>query len=215
MDQEITQHPSFGIISLNAPWGGGPKKGGKILFGSPTGHHRWITILISQGEHIRSLHHDNYHPNGQIIEIAMSEAQFARFVASTGQGCGVPCTIQWTKQDGQIEQPPDVHPRQTFEDEIKRELKKTSGKLKEAQDTLEEMSQKPRVTKTELNDALKLVAAARQNIEHNIPWIRRVFEEFMDKTAEEVKIDIESFTSNCIRQMGSQEVSKMPELEIK
>ena len=38
----------------------------------------------------------------RIIEVAMSEAQWATFVSSLNQGSGVQCTLDYSMQDGSI-----------------------------------------------------------------------------------------------------------------
>lgn len=84
------RHPAFGVITLyrisSTP--------GAVLFQSDTRHPEYMRITVHEATRKRDLSHDWVHPGQVVCEVSMSMAQFASFVASTGQGGGVPCTIE-------------------------------------------------------------------------------------------------------------------------
>jgi hypothetical protein len=88
-------HPAYGMI------GASRVSGGAYLYGSDFRHQHWMTIRIHHGRLLRSdLSYDHYMAEGQIIEVELSEAQWATFVSAANVGDGVPCTINWVVGEG-------------------------------------------------------------------------------------------------------------------
>lgn len=76
-----TKHESFGNIQVTRP------SGHAKLFQSPHRHQHFISIQIRHTELIRDLSRDWTFSSGlPLIEINMSEAQWAHFVSSAGIG---------------------------------------------------------------------------------------------------------------------------------
>lgn len=73
------------------------------LFMSPLRHENRISITIGEAEHVRSLSTDAHYAGRQIIEVQMSEAQFAQFITNSMNHSGAPCTI--TRNNGQMVPP--------------------------------------------------------------------------------------------------------------
>lgn len=90
LDGIMRTHPAFGAIAA-ARGTHGP--GGVVLFGSPIKAGTSISIRISFASEFESLHHVRHFEEDRIVEVLMSEAQWAAFVSSLNVGSGVPCTI--------------------------------------------------------------------------------------------------------------------------
>lgn len=86
-------HPAFGTISLHRV----SATPGAVLFQSDVRHSEYMRITIHEASRRRELHRDWVHPEKELFEISLSLAQFASFVASGGQGSGVPCTIEYDR----------------------------------------------------------------------------------------------------------------------
>lgn len=85
-DRTEETHPSYGSIRLGRVTGGDGR-----LFMSPLRHSSRITISIQGARLVRHLNNDTHYPNAQeIIEVEMSEQQFAQFVCSGGAHEGAP-----------------------------------------------------------------------------------------------------------------------------
>ena len=83
-------HPSYGSVVLTRA------SGHQRLFGSPFRHQHFITFEIHRAVDQRSLSNTRtFHRGLPIIEVRMSEAQFARFITSGGNGEGTPCTLSF------------------------------------------------------------------------------------------------------------------------
>src|SRR5690606_19504838 len=81
-------HPSYGSIHL------GRVSGSAKLFMSPFRHNGFISISISRAKRVRNLANDRLHGElRKLVEVLMSEAQFAHFITSMFDGSGTPCTI--------------------------------------------------------------------------------------------------------------------------
>jgi len=95
-DEAVEQHPAYAQIGANRV------SGGAYLYGSDFKHQHYITIQIHDSELHRQLSGDRAHSKRRLIEIAMSEAQWATFVSSLNQGGGVQCTLEFTPEGGRI-----------------------------------------------------------------------------------------------------------------
>jgi hypothetical protein len=93
-------HPSFGLVSISRV------SGSRRLFESPFEHQHYITLSISRADRSRTdLHYNHIMPCGEIVEVAMSEVQFAQMVTSLNMGVGTPCTI--SHLDGEMVKEPE------------------------------------------------------------------------------------------------------------
>lgn len=105
-DDEILKHPSYGMVQFSRVTGGNRR-----LFGSALeGHNHRIELRIFEAEmHIdHDLHMERPYAKGQIVEVALSAAQFAELITTMNSGSGVPCTITRRMGIGGVEEPPAV-----------------------------------------------------------------------------------------------------------
>lgn len=195
-EEQRTNHPAYANIMLSNPRGGG-----QVLYGSAMEHDSTLEITISESTHIRSLHHDDYRPGKTIVALRMSESQFARFVASTGVGCGTPCTL--VERDGKtVERLKPDHIaglRATFENEMKERFNKVMENVQAASRHLDTLANQKRISKTDIREAQSKLYKARQDVESNIPWMMQVFVEHLDKASDEVLGEIESFVNKIVQ----------------
>lgn len=97
-------HPAFGVIKASRFQGGH-----ETMYGSPLVHGGGISITISHSDEYVSLGHSHYWENrrGQIVELHMSEAQWAAFISTLNVGSGSPCTLQYVRT-GEMERMPRI-----------------------------------------------------------------------------------------------------------
>ena len=88
-------HPAFGVASVHRI----QATPGEVLFQSDLRHREYVRLEVHEATRKRDLKHDWVHPGKKIIEISMSLAQFASFVASGGTE-GVPVTIDYVGAGG-------------------------------------------------------------------------------------------------------------------
>jgi len=85
----ITRHPAYGQISAARRQGGH-----MTLYGSDFVHNSTVAISIHASELHRGLSRDWNFAKNEIIEVVLSESQWATFVSSLNMGSGPCCTIQ-------------------------------------------------------------------------------------------------------------------------
>ena len=84
-------------VSASAP--------GTVLFDSEHPHSHYIQLRINSAYLVRNLSHDWVHSDKELVEVSMTEAQWAACITSLNHGSGVACTI-----DHILHQEPPVKP---------------------------------------------------------------------------------------------------------
>ena len=94
-----TKHPAFGVIGV------GRVSGHTRLFGSDFTHHNYISLRISTAKTIESYGvKTSVHSDEQIVEVCLSEVQFARMITSLNMGEGTPCTLEYVQMPPSLEE---------------------------------------------------------------------------------------------------------------
>lgn len=90
------EHESWGLIGAHRgtymSLRGGER--GAALFDSDIRHQQTVSITIKRAIRTRDLHHDWIGGREELIEVELSEAQWASFVSAMNTGEGVPCTLR-------------------------------------------------------------------------------------------------------------------------
>lgn len=190
-------HPAYAMI------GASRVTGGAILAGSDFQHQAYMTITIKRADVSRGLSHDYWHGgNGQIIEVALSEAQWATFLSATNMGDGVPCTIQWTETDGYV---PRIIPTTNRREQVNDEVKQA---LAEAVAALEDILADPKSTKSTREKAQR----AKMRLTDSVPFVVKSADEHMEKTVEKAKIEVHAYMTGAIQRAGLQALGATPPL---
>ena len=201
MDNEkIYKHESFAMLGISRT----TCNKGQNLFGSSIKHSNTISLRIYQAKINRQLNRDYFHVTKRtpFIEVEMSYSQFAEAITSLNQGDGVPVTLRYLNGK-QMEPCPQFDKRQEFEAEFEREMFKISkslSKLTEHAEALLDSKKAP--TKSEKETILNGIKSLRQEIESNIPFMQKSFNEQMDKTVLEAKGEVEGFVMHKIISAG-------------
>lgn len=127
-DRDLPQHPSHGMVSLSR--GSGDRR----LFGSHMEKHgTWVTLRVKRAE-TKFEHGQRFiHARGSVCEVVLSAAQFAELITNMNVGEGVPCTLRWTQQDGNIEEPPaEVSAQSIIREDFAAGIGGLAGRLREA-----------------------------------------------------------------------------------
>jgi hypothetical protein len=194
MEETKFTHPSFGMVRWNRTQGGKTSD----LFGSSIEYQDTITLTIARGEVTRNLNRDWYYARKDLIEIQMTPIQFAEFITSPNQGSGIPCTIRYTAQDGTIPGQEIPMKRKQFEDEFEKECQNINKNFETLKQSINDLKVSNKV-KEELQSQLFKVSRI---MDDHIPFIQKSFNEQVDKTVLEAKVEVEAFVENKIRQTG-------------
>lgn len=221
-DPTITNHPSFGLISVNRI------TGHATLFGSPIEHQSYIRISIQRAYQKRSLSEDKYYATNPIIEVDLSESQFARMITSPNQGDGEPCTLRRISENGKlvgIPSPPPDDLSRNFHEDVKKDVAEAAQNIKNLYDKVSAIfKSKATIGKNDRSDILQDIQLCLQQVESNMPFVLSQFQEHIENQVDNAKNEIDAFLKNRAMQLGMQalgeksvfpakEPAKLPEPE--
>lgn len=199
-DDYREDHPAYALIGASRV-----TSSGRALFGSDFLHQHYVNVTVKTASLVRGHASDHTFGGRQLIEVALSEAQWATFVSAMNIGDGVPCTLA-SDQDGAV--PGVVHStnrREQFNAEIDDRLQ---------------------TTLTAIDDVLaagKLRAADRQTLERakmqltdSLPFVAKRFDEHAEETVEKAKMEVNAYVTNAVmsaglRQLGAGPIMALPE----
>jgi hypothetical protein len=213
------EHPAYGMIGVSRV------SGRARLYGSDFEHQHFLQIRITRGYHQRGLNNDWHHGTEQLIEVSLSEAQWATFVSSPNIGSGVPCTIEWINKGkahdelaeasdvfGRL---PDIAPTESRREQYKVEV---DERLQKAFDELDQaIGNIKGITMSEKNRQMVLghLDRVRGNITAGLPWVAEQFAEHAEETIEKAKIEINAYVTQALMSAGAQALNAGQEAPIK
>ena len=210
--ETIAEHPAFGSIRVSSV-----NCGGVTLFGSDMKHHRFVSIEISTAVMNRRNHENHLHPQREVMKVALSEAQWAKMVASSGMYSGTPCTLMRTLPvNGPYETVPEIDmisQTQTWESEIKANAAKATADILAATAEIERLFENGG-GKKDLRAAISTLQNRIGNLPRNMAFTERQMKEAMEHIIEDGKIEIESFAERTLRDAGLEAITAgaMPQL---
>ena len=195
-NEKTYEHESYGMIQI-CRYRGGEKN----FFGSAIPHEGGVSIEIFEGKHTRSLSSDWYFPKKKLVEIRLTENQFAECITNINSS-PVPVTLK-SIMGKKMEEPPQINKRDIFENEFEDSMKTLEEKLKNLSAKTEELlSQKKNLNQKERDVILSEIAAIRQEVKNNIPFVRDCFREAMDDIVLESKTEVENFAKQRAHDLG-------------
>lgn len=188
------RHPAYGQISVHRISGGN-----RALYGSDFLHGRTVRIAISTSSVTRDLSHDWPHPDQTLIEVELSEAQWAAFVSSMNVGAGTQCTINFLKDVGQLPLLPDPENRaEQFSGEIKGKLGESLDAIRRARDLVNELGL-PKGKAAQITEELERTLT---ELKLNLPFVAKSFDEHTEKTTERAKAEVHGYINAAIARAG-------------
>lgn len=202
MEGERITHPAFSQISASRI------SGSAALYDSEFTHQNFIRVSIKRSELRRSLSNNWHFDKEGLIEIDMSEAQWATFVSSLNTGGGVPCTL--TRFNGeaipQLEEPLNS---------VEKFAVERDEKMLHAMQVLKEMAAKvqdSKLTKKEKEELLWNIEQVNRGFGSSIDFIAAQFGEHMEKTKEKAKVEINAYATATLHKMGLEYASQFTPL---
>lgn len=179
-------HPSYAVVQISRV------SGRAKLFDSSIEHQHYIALRICRATKHSDGSHDSIFAGERLIEVAMSETQFARAITSMNMGSGSPCTLQ--SLDGEmVDQPEREDLLNTHKEMVSDELKGVlEAQLALGKQVAEWREQKHRPMLKELDTLSQQLHASAANFEQNMGYYASCFEEHMEKVVDEAKAEIET-----------------------
>ena len=196
-ESTIDRHPSYGAITLGRISSGAPHP----MYGSSVKHRDTIRLTVHHGECKRMLSGDWYSPKDTIVEVEMTQNQWAELVSSVGIGAGVPCTIKWL--NGPVEEPPFQSKAAVFQKEFKECMDGAISDADKAITKAKELLEKKTLTKADRTELLELLRSVQSAVKSEAPFIYKRFNEQMERTSTEVKGELEAWQLNRITELAA------------
>lgn len=183
------EHPAWALIGAirvaSTP--------GAVLFDSDVRHSHLVVVRLQRARRKRELHRDWIGGGQQIIEIAMSEAQWASFVSSFGIGDGVPCTIRAESTNWEVPGFPYEPRLQESMDEVRGAASKAAEEIKAAFEAYEQKKSA---------ENLRTLKYAIANMPANVAFAGETLVEHAENVVEKARADIEAMVVQTARQVG-------------
>jgi hypothetical protein len=189
-------HPAFALIGvsrINA-------SPGVSLFDSDVLHQHFVRVKLSRAVRKRSLQKDRMHAEKQIIEVDMSEAQWASFVSSMNVGDGVPCTISWESGVGLL---PELEfaPRLAVSmAETREAAQRAFEDIQKAMAALDALD--PKAPAKDRKAALMTLRARIENAPKNVAFASESLVEHTENVVNKARADIEAMVQAKATQLG-------------
>jgi hypothetical protein len=194
-------HPAFGQIHASRLTVGGGPNSGAVLFDSDIRHGHTVRIVVERATRKRENNHDWIHGGRMpLIEVEMSEAQWASFVSSMNTS-GVPCTIRATETDHNVPGL-DYAPRLAHSmGEVKDAAVRTFAKIREARDAYEQALADKAPAK-ERAEKLRALHYAIENSGANMHYAAKVLVEHTENVVQKARADIEAMVAAEATRLG-------------
>lgn len=191
-DREVSRHPAYAQVAIHHV------QGKACLYGSDFEHHNYVILTIKGSELHRDLARDWHFERNTIVEIALSEAQYATMISAPNR-TGVPCTLQ---QHGSKLIPglPRRDSTKLYDAEIERKLRATVESLEKQRDKIKAAVSKlpKKVQKT----VLEPIETAIREIASNTPFVMKSFDEHMEVSIEKAKVEVNAYVTNTVIRAG-------------
>lgn len=193
LSDSIERHPAYAQIQANR-WTAGPT--GVFLYGSDFRHNAGVSITISRSELHRGLSNDWPSSREELIEVNLSEAQWATFVSTLNAGTGPQCTLSHVAREG-------VPGIERGSDRKKQFKLEASEALKEAEAAAERLSEliEKGGRKTEMRDAIRIILSSFSS-QSGVSFIAEQFGEHIEKVTEHAKIEVSAYIAGAIHRAG-------------
>jgi hypothetical protein len=208
MEREQHKHPSFGQISFSRVSGNDT-----TFYGSELPQDHYITMEISNSEIQRELTQDRYYAYGvPLIKIRMSSGQFSEMITSMNMGSGVCCTIERIEGKKIPELPTQESRKEFVHRKFEDRMKMFANSIRENQQKAKEIVKKKTLSKQDIHELTHQLEWLTQEVESNIPFFAKCFQETMDEVVYEAKTEVENAIQHKISVLGLNELHSQQNL---
>lgn len=191
------EHPAFGQIVAHRV----SSTPGVVLFDSDIKHGHSVVVSVTKASRRRDLNRDWIHGGVRpLIEVEMSEAQWASFVSSMNTS-GVPCTVRVTETDRNV---PGLKydPRLAYSmAEVKGAADKAFRGIKEALADYEQALAEKAGAKV-IRDKLNRLYHSVQNTEANLSYAADSLNGYTENVVQRARADIEAMVGAEAERLG-------------
>lgn len=192
----VETHPAYGTIGASRV----SSTPGAVLFGSDFRHQHYMVISIRKASLNRSLSNDYVSGGEELIEVALSEAQWATFVSTPNVGWGTACTLKHIDR----RPVPGIIPNQNRIDQSRGERDERVKEGYKALDDLLATVEASNLSGKAKQDLRHRVEVAKGAMGPGVEWVAQQFDEHMEKTVERAKTEVNAYATAAIMRAGLQ-----------
>lgn len=203
-DSKEFKHESYGMVGISRCTGYSGR-----LFGSSVNTHTFMMLRIKPGVRVHSLSRDWFRGATMepLIEIKLSPAQFAELLTTMNVGDGVPCTITAFNSKEIKQAPEELSVTEQIRHDFKDRMRNFSKKVVGMKDELSALVDKKSLTIKDKSEFKQTINMLVQEIESNVPFILKSFNEAAVKTVTEAKAEVDAFVTHAIIQTGIAQIA--------
>lgn len=198
-EETVEDHPSYGQLEITRH----TSNVNIHLYGSSIGCQNTITMKIKKSRRCYDNFVERYSAETDgYIEIEMSPSQFSEAITNMNCGSGIPVTIR-NLMGRHIPYSEEIQMRERAERQLKGRFKQVSNRIKEEHAKLMQLlKQKGPLKATERSELLSAFEMFLQEIGENLPYLNECINETVDKSIMQAKVEIESYYTTKIQQLG-------------
>lgn len=194
----IEDHPAYAVIGANRSHGGGVN-----LYGSDFSHHSCVTVRINRSSLRRNLSSDWVSDGDQLIEVQLSEAQWASFVSTLNSGIGTQCTLQSVNR----ERVPEIARRVDRRAQAGKEMTDNFAKARAEVSALRLMMTDPRIPKIVQKQCRDAIHQIDMAIGSSVEFVSNRFDEQMETTVEKAKMEVSAYGQQLLSRLGTHKLA--------
>lgn len=184
------RHPAWGLLGASRVSSSPP---GASLFDSDIRHSHHVVVRLKHASRQRKLNSDWLHgERPDIVEVEMSEAQWASFVSTMNTGDGVPCTITWLG----AERVPGVPHAPRMEQSMREVRDAGEHVIADVRKAFATYEDRP------IKANLRSLAAAIENLPGNMEFAAKSLTEHAENVVQKARADIEAMVLAKADQIG-------------
>lgn len=198
-EEETHKHPSFGQISFSRV----TCNPSQYFYGSELPQDHYIVMKVYNSYIVRELTQDRYHTLGiPLIELRMSSGQFSEMITSMNMGNGTCCTIERVGIN-KIDPLPEQESRKEFvHRKFEDRMKMFADTIRKKQNEAKELVKKKSLSKEDMRQLQSHLEWLTMEVESNIPFFAKCFQETMDEVVYEAKTEVENAIQHKISVLG-------------
>ena len=206
MEKERLNHESFGQISFSRVQSGHPQK----FYGSELDQNHYIQMTLQESEISRELSKEWFFGTGKVLaSVRMTSGQFAEMITSLNRGDGTPCTVEVVNQKT-IQSLPKQESRKEFvHRKFQDRMIDFAQTIREKQNSAKELVKKKTLSKQDIHDLTNHLEWLTGEVESNIPFFAKCFQENMDEVVFEAKTEVENAIQHKISILGLAELHNL------
>lgn len=169
----------------------------------------YIVLTITEGMVKRSTTSDFHMAANRfpVVEVAMSELQFAQLISTMNIGDGVPGTFQYRPEPGTqsvwVEMPEaQKTTEQKFSDDVKATAKTAVDAQTEVTKMLRQLLAGKTINKGAVQAVLEQAEIAQRELSSSLPFILERADEDIGDRAARAKVEVAAFAKNIVQGLG-------------